>query len=198
MKIKLAKIKMLTFFAKIIRRISYYFGKAQNLTRIVLLRLKYPSARIRTSNTIGKNCSIKCIDGSKLELENCNIGTGTIIHADHGGKIKIRNCFIGTNCVIVARESIEIMENCQIAEMAVIRDQNHNFGAPGKLIMEQGFNSMPIVIGANVWLGARVTVTAGSTIGDNTVVGANALVRGKLDANSVYGGVPARKIRSFG
>ncbi|TDO39149.1 sugar O-acetyltransferase [Paractinoplanes brasiliensis] len=53
----------------------------------------------------------------------------------------------------------------------------------------------PIVIGDNVWLGGGVIVLPGVTIGENTVVGAGAVVTKDLPANVVAVGNPARIIR---
>ena len=53
----------------------------------------------------------------------------------------------------------------------------------------------PIVIGNNVWLGSGVIVCPGVTIGDNTVVGAGAVVVKDLPANVVAVGNPARITR---
>lgn len=53
----------------------------------------------------------------------------------------------------------------------------------------------PIVIGNHAWIGAGTTVLAGSIIGDGCVVAAGALVRGQLDADTLYAGVPARPVR---
>ena len=54
-----------------------------------------------------------------------------------------------------------------------------------------------IVIHDNVYIGFGVTVLRGVTIGENTIVGARSLVNKSLDANSVYAGVPAKKICSL-
>jgi maltose O-acetyltransferase len=54
----------------------------------------------------------------------------------------------------------------------------------------------PIVIGDNVWLGGGVIVCPGVTIGENTVVGAGAVVIGDLPANVVAVGNPARVTRA--
>lgn len=54
-----------------------------------------------------------------------------------------------------------------------------------------------IVVGNNVFIGRGATLLPGTTIGDNSVVGAGAVVKGKLEANGVYAGVPARRISSF-
>lgn len=58
--------------------------------------------------------------------------------------------------------------------------------------------NLPVHIGKNCWLGAGVTVLPGVTIGDNTVVGAGAVVTKDLPANVVAVGVPARVMRPIG
>jgi maltose O-acetyltransferase len=55
----------------------------------------------------------------------------------------------------------------------------------------------PIIIGNNVWLGGGVIVCPGVTIGENTVVGAGAVVTKDLPANVVAVGNPARPIREI-
>lgn len=49
----------------------------------------------------------------------------------------------------------------------------------------------------NVFIGCNVTILAGSVIEDNVIVGAGSLVKGLLKSNSVFAGVPARKIMSL-
>ena len=55
--------------------------------------------------------------------------------------------------------------------------------------------STPTRIGRGVWLGARVMVLKGVTIGDNSVVAANSVVTRDLPSNVLAGGNPARIIR---
>lgn len=54
-----------------------------------------------------------------------------------------------------------------------------------------------VVVGDNVWIGLDVLILKGSRIGENTVVGAGSIVRGTLEANCVYAGNPAQKVRSL-
>ena len=54
----------------------------------------------------------------------------------------------------------------------------------------------PLTIGANGWLGARVTVLDAASIGDHCVIGAGAVVNKPIPANSLAVGVPARVIKS--
>ena len=51
-----------------------------------------------------------------------------------------------------------------------------------------------ITIEDNVYIGYGVTILRGITIGENTIVGSCSLVNKSLDSNSVYAGVPAKKI----
>ncbi len=53
----------------------------------------------------------------------------------------------------------------------------------------------PVVIGCNVWLGARATILKGVTIGDNAVVATGSVVTRDVAANTVVAGVPARAVR---
>ncbi|MHB8168804.1 MAG: acyltransferase [Thermoleophilia bacterium] len=51
-----------------------------------------------------------------------------------------------------------------------------------------------VAIGNNVLIGANCTILPGSAIGDNVVVGAGSVVKGTLENNSIYAGVPCGKI----
>lgn len=54
-----------------------------------------------------------------------------------------------------------------------------------------------VKVGNNVFIGRRATILPGTEIGDNCVIGAGSVVRGKLEAGGVYAGVPVRRIRSI-
>lgn len=54
-----------------------------------------------------------------------------------------------------------------------------------------------ITIGNNVFIGRSSILLPGSQIGDNCVIGAGALVKGKCEPNGIYAGVPARRICDF-
>lgn len=54
-----------------------------------------------------------------------------------------------------------------------------------------------IVVGDNVFIGAGSAILPGVTIGSNVVVAANSVVTKNCDSDSVYAGVPARRIKDL-
>lgn len=54
----------------------------------------------------------------------------------------------------------------------------------------------PIIVGNNVFIGLGCTILPGTIIGDNVVIGAGSLVKGVIDSNSVYAGIPAKKLKN--
>jgi acetyltransferase-like isoleucine patch superfamily enzyme len=55
----------------------------------------------------------------------------------------------------------------------------------------------PIDIGENVWLGARVMVMPGVTIGRDAAVGAGSIVTSDVPPRTLVAGVPARVIKEL-
>lgn len=111
-----------------------------------------------------------------------------------GGNITIAdNVFIGRNCTLIAFADLNIGERTLIGQNCSLHTENH--GGPGHRLT---FTSKPINLGADVWLGAGVVVTAGSDIGVGVTVGANSVVTKCLPIRGIYGGIPARHIRSDG
>lgn len=54
-----------------------------------------------------------------------------------------------------------------------------------------------VKVGNNVMFGSNAVIMAGVKIGNNVVIGANSVVTKDCDSDSVYGGVPAKKITSL-
>lgn len=53
----------------------------------------------------------------------------------------------------------------------------------------------PITVGNHVWVGWGAVLLAGTTIGDGSVVGMHAVVKGRFPNNCIVAGVPARIVR---
>ena len=76
--------------------------------------------------------------------------------------------------------------------------ENHNFLDSNFLIREQGVTRKGIVIGRNCWIGSKVAILDGVTIGNNCVVAAGSVVTKSFDNGLVIGGVPAKVIKKIG
>lgn len=177
------------------------FGKialrAASVGRIAWLRLRFPGAKISWDCTIQRGCKIQVQAGERLILDGVELGQGVVLWAGKGARLEIRDTYVGYYSVIKAKASVVIQPDCMIAEMVVIRDHNHQFGAPGKSIRAQGFTTAPISIGRNVWLAAKASVLEGVSIGENAVIGAHALVNSDVAANTVVVGIPAKQVKEF-
>ncbi len=58
-------------------------------------------------------------------------------------------------------------------------------------------NSAPVILKENVWIGDSATVCKGVTIGENSIIGAGAVVTTDIPANCIAAGNPAKVIREL-
>ena len=131
-----------------------------------------------------------------------SVGKGCYIeapfHANWGGK----HVFLGDyvyanfNLTLVDDANIYIGNNVMFAPNVVIATAGHPLNPT---LREKGYQyNQEVRIGNNVWVGANATILPGVTIGDNTVIGAGAVVSRDLPPNVLAMGVPARVVRELG
>jgi maltose O-acetyltransferase len=101
---------------------------------------------------------------------------------------------LSNNVSIIAMNLIRVGKNCAIGDLVHIFDCDWHDTDPGRRNTGVG-RVEPVTIGNNVWLGSRVLVLRGVTIGDNSVVGAGSVVTKSIPANAVAAGVPAKVLR---
>jgi acetyltransferase-like isoleucine patch superfamily enzyme len=129
------------------------------------------------------------------------IGPGTVIHTGAmliplGGSIRLGyRCRVNPYSVLYGHGGLEIGDYVRIAAHCVIVPANHGTALDDGPIAEQPLSKQGIRIGNDVWLGAGVRVLDGADIGDGCVVGAGAVVRGKLEPYGIYAGVPVRLVK---
>lgn len=103
--------------------------------------------------------------------------------------------YINYGCSFAAMESVTIGAHCHIGTYVIIMDnQFHRLEPERRLEIPE---SQPIVIEDNVWLGARVIVMPGVTIGAGSAVGAGSIVTRDIPPRSVAVGTPAKVIREL-
>lgn len=133
-------------------------------------------------NSCGQNIIVKnkCYigDGSKLSVgDNTQLGQ----NARLGGPIKLGSY---------------VMMGPDVVIMGV----THDISDLSKPMVDPTNPSLekPVTIGNNVWIGTRAIIMPGVCIGDNSIIGAGAVVTKSFGPNSVIGGVPAKLLKRRG
>lgn len=162
------------------------------------IRLRFREAAWPQQMYVGRAITVSVSGGGSLEAgEQLDLSDRCVLNVKHGRLSIGSNAFIGIGTIVTCRQSITIGDDALIAEYVTIRDQDHRYGGP-EVTAKNGFETAPIVIGNNVWIGAKATITKGVTIGDNAVIAAGAVVTADVPAGSIVGGVPARLIGRTG
>jgi len=131
---------------------------------------------------------------------NVNIGSFSQVvisttFYDLGKFIKIGdNVGIGEFSYLGGAGGLEIGNDTIIGQYFSAHPENHNY-RDKELIRVQGVNRKGIKVGSNCWLGSKVTILDGVTIGNNCVVAAGAVVTKSFVDNVVIGGVPAKILK---
>jgi len=107
-----------------------------------------------------------------------------------------KSTFIGHSTQINVRGNFKIGNKCLIAPMCIFSDAHHGFTDLDVPIQNQVTTSLPIEVEDNVWIGSGVIILGGVTIHSGAVIAAGAVVNKSVPAYEVWGGVPARKIKS--
>ena len=106
--------------------------------------------------------------------------------------------YIGRQMYLTAIQAITIGDGCVLSEQVYITDLLHGFDPDRGLIMKQQLVSKgPVCIGPHCFVGFRVAVMPGVTLGERCVVGANSVVTRSFPAYSMIAGTPARLVKTY-
>lgn len=128
--------------------------------------------------------------GKKVAIEERSIlnnGKGPLT-IDDGSFIGISNVLIGP---------VHIGKNVITAQHVVMSGLNHGYEDIHTPIWQQPCTTSPIVIEEGCWIGANVVVTAGVTIGKQSVVAGGSVVTKNIPPYSVAVGNPARVVKRY-
>jgi carbonic anhydrase/acetyltransferase-like protein (isoleucine patch superfamily) len=132
-----------------------------------------------------------------------------------------KNCFLADNAVVVGE--VIMGENCTVWFNAVVRGDVHSIHIGDNTNIQDGaiihctYQKAKTVIGSNVSI-AHNAIVHGCTIEDNVLIGMGAIVMDdavvgsesviaagaivlpgtKIEHGSVYGGIPAKKLKDIG
>lgn len=103
--------------------------------------------------------------------------------------------FINRGCLINHSGAVTIGDDVALGPGCALVTASHELG-PGERRAGRGITA-PIVVEDGAWLGARVTVMPGVTIGRGAVIGAGSLVLADVPPNTIYAGTPAKLVRDL-
>lgn len=113
-----------------------------------------------------------------------------------GGVLDIgARCYINYGCSLAASKLVKLGADCHIGTHCILMDNDFHRLEPER--RNERPESKPIVLEDNVWLGGRVIVLAGVTIGEDSVIGAGSVVTRDIPPKVIAAGVPARVIRGL-
>ena len=134
----------------------------------------------------------------KMMLEHCGKQVNIEKKAFFSHKVSLGDYSgIGVNAKLYGRCSIG--DHVMMGEDCTVITRNHRFSATDKPMMEQGFEEeRPVRIGNDVWIGDRVIILPGVTIGDGCIIGAGSVVTRDIPAYAIAAGNPAKVLRYRG
>jgi len=106
------------------------------------------------------------------------------------------NVGIGEYAYLGGAGGLEIGDDCIVGQYFSCHPENHNYTDNKIPIRLQGVKRKGIVIGKNCWIGSKVTILDGVTIGQGCIIAAGSVVTKSFSANSIIGGVPAKILKT--
>ena len=181
--------------------------------------LKRKKKHLQKMATISKNqnwnfckisSTISLADGSTPNdiVIGDNVWMWGVLNSQNGGKIIFGDYSkIGPRSIVNCVEKIVIGNYTAIAEDVHISDNNNHPVNPsyrkymrlcGDLESRRWKHSAhsPVIIGENCWIGRNVSIMKGVTIGDNSIIAANAVVTKSVPANCIAAGNPAKVVKT--
>ena len=134
----------------------------------------------RIIKNCGKNVVVK---------SNCYFGNGTKLEVGDFSQL-------GQNARILG--PVKIGSHVIMAPDVVIMAVTHDVSDLTKPMIDKSNPSIEskVEIGNNIWIGTRVIIMPGIKIGNNSIIGAGAVVTKSFPENSIIGGVPAKLIKT--
>jgi len=180
---------------RIYHRSKFYLGKA--IFRAWIFAFIYMrKLHLNGLVLLGKNSALFCKSGGEIVVGNrCYFFDNVEVQSrgllSFGNNVQVNNF-----SRIVALERVTIGDNVTIAQFVTILDHDHKYIMDRDEMKLDGFETTPVNIGDNVWIGDKATVLRGVSIGNNVIIAANAVVNCDIPDNCIAGGVPARVLKT--
>lgn len=166
------------FFTKLKRGSAYLvISVIRYRDGVIFEKVRYLCHKILLKR-IGRN--VKISTGCFLDYpENITLGNNISIH-----QFSIISGYGGVN----------IGNDVSIAHRCTIMSSSHDYKDEDMKIRDAKILAKSVNIGDDVWVGADVKILFGVDIGERVVLGAGSVINKDVPGNSIFAGVPAKKI----
>lgn len=137
---------------------------------------------IGDNSRIGQYCRLECYQDKNGRIGQINLGSFTSI-----------NNF----CTILCGEDINIGNYSRLASYVTIMSESHGINPEKGIYHKQDLVCKEVNIGEYCWVGEKVIIMPGVTIGDWSIVGAGAVVTKDIPPYSIAVGNPAKVIKRY-
>lgn len=100
------------------------------------------------------------------------------------------NVWLGENCWIDNLDRVNIGNNVCISQGAMLLTGNHDYTCASF-----PYRNAPIEIKDGAWIGAKSIVCPGVTVWENAILTVGSIATKDMEANIIYQGNPAQKVR---
>jgi acetyltransferase-like isoleucine patch superfamily enzyme len=188
------------------RLIARLFRSIAKRCRVIIFWIKNFDGRVRSVGRVYFNVPLIC-DGAGSVALGANIsvgyslapmlGEGTVRLQARGSDARILigdGTFFSNNVQVLAVQSVTIGARCLIGDSVLIFDSDfHDLSAEGRHSVPAA--AAPVVLEDNVFIGSRVIILKGVTIGKDSVIGAGSVVVRSIPPGVIAAGNPAKVIR---
>lgn len=139
--------------------------------------------------SIGDNTTI--LNNARIQVYNDLTGLKSEVRIGN-------NCYIGYNTSILAGGNVEIGDGVLMASNILISSENHSVNPEDeRYYSAQPLVCAPVKIEDGCWIGERVCILPGITIGKKCVVGAGSIVTKSIPDYCMVAGAPAKVIKKY-
>ena len=140
-------------------------------------------------------------------IKKCMLGNyGTNLHIGHNVTGNLENVICGNNVslggenlFLSSNAKVLIGDNVMFGPRVTVITGDHRIDVVDKpmiqVLEKLPENDQDVVFEGDNWIGANVTILKGVIIGEGSIIAAGAVVTKNVEKYSIYGGVPARKLR---
>ncbi len=153
---------------------------------------------------IGENCSVLAHavvrNGKGIEMGD---GSSVSSHCHifprepgYDGRLVIgKGSNVGDFSMIDTSDDVIIGEQVALGPYDIIYTHDHDYRSESFAAWKGGVHTGKVVVEDGAWVGARVTILPGVTIGRRAIVAAGSVVTRNVAAGDIVGGIPARSLK---